>query len=188
MPGHSDEIGLPYDPNQALSSLAEAGYRPREDPAFPTVGSLIFDGGDAYTENLGAQWWDNLKVKTTWEFAAIPEYFDRLDQLQPHLYLIGWLADYPDPDNFLRVSRHPLRWTGWRNETYDTLVKAAGRVKDQETRLRLYQQAEQILVEEAAVVPLTYGRLHMLVKPWVSHFPVSPLKWWFFKDVVIEPH
>jgi hypothetical protein len=30
--------------------------------------------------------------------------------------------------------------------------------------------------------------LHMLVKPWVNRFPVSPLKWWFFKDVVIEPH
>jgi ABC-type transport system substrate-binding protein len=59
---------------------------------------------------------------------------------------------------------------------------------DQDVRMKLYRQADQILIEEAALLPLTYGRLHMLVKPWVSRFPVSPIKWWFFKDVIVDPH
>jgi oligopeptide transport system substrate-binding protein len=188
MAGHSPDIGLPYDPDQARQLLAEAGYQPGEGSNFPTVGALALLGWTRDREYLETQWRDNLKVETTWGFVELPEFLDRVDQVRPHLFLMGWLADYPDPDNFLRAGRHVMRWTGWRNETYDTLVKAAARVMDPETRIRLYQQAEQILVEEAAVVPLTYGRLHMLIKPWVSHFPVSPLKWWFFKDVVIEPH
>ena len=44
------------------------------------------------------------------------------------------------------------------------------------------------LVEEAAIVPLGYVRLHLLVKPWVKRFPTSAMKQWFWKDVVIEPH
>jgi oligopeptide transport system substrate-binding protein len=188
MPGHSAEIGLAYDPNQALSRLAEAGYPPGEGSVFPVVGSLVPRGAEAISEYLGAQWSENLKVTTTWETVEWPEFVHRLDHAPPHLWISGWLADYPDPDNFLRVSRHAMRWTGWRNETYETLVKSARYVMDQETRIRLYKQADQILVEESAVVPLTYGRLHMLLKPWVSQFPVSPLRFWFYKDVIVEPH
>jgi len=30
--------------------------------------------------------------------------------------------------------------------------------------------------------------LHLLVKPWVSKLPISAMRWWFWKDVIIEPH
>jgi hypothetical protein len=42
-------------------------------------------------------------------------------------------------------------------------------------------------MEEAALIPLTYGRGHLLRKPWVKRYPTSPAKWWFWKDVIIEP-
>jgi ABC-type transport system substrate-binding protein len=59
---------------------------------------------------------------------------------------------------------------------------------DQGKRMRMYQQADRILVEEAPILPLFYSRVRLLVKPWVKRFPVSPLKWWFWKDTIIEPH
>ena len=52
----------------------------------------------------------------------------------------------------------------------------------------MYQQADGILVEEAAIIPLAYGRAHMLIKPWVSRYTMSPIKGPFLKDVIIEPH
>jgi hypothetical protein len=53
----------------------------------------------------------------------------------------------------------------------------------------LYAQADQILVEEEAVViPLTYMWSHMLVKPWVSKLPVSAINEWLWKDFVLEAH
>jgi ABC-type oligopeptide transport system substrate-binding subunit len=52
----------------------------------------------------------------------------------------------------------------------------------------MYQQADRILVEEAPILPLLYDRCHLLVKPWVIKFPISPIKWNFWKEVIIEPH
>jgi ABC-type oligopeptide transport system substrate-binding subunit len=86
--------------------------------------------------------------------------------------------DLPDPDNFLRVGVQS-NVSAWRNDTYYRLVEKARHVSD---------QAERILIGEAAILPLTYLQMHLLVKPWVKRFPVSPRKWWFWKDVIIEPH
>ena len=103
------------------------------------------------------------------------------------MFALSWGAAYPDPDFFMRVS--PIqRDSRWRNETYDGVVEQARRVTDQGERMKLYGQADRILVEEAVILPLTYGRMHLLVKPWVRKFPTSAIKQWFWKDVVIEPH
>jgi ABC-type oligopeptide transport system substrate-binding subunit len=67
-------------------------------------------------------------------------------------------------------------------------MKEARRIADPEERMRLYGQADRVLVEEAAILPLTYDRLHLLVKPWVTKFPMAQNWLWFLKDVVIEPH
>jgi ABC-type transport system substrate-binding protein len=81
-------------------------------------------------------------------------------------------------------------WGGawWQIEAYDRLVEEARRVTDQGERMRLYGQADKILVEEAAIVPLFYDRIHRLNKPWVRKYPISPIFSFFWKDVIIEPH
>jgi oligopeptide transport system substrate-binding protein len=103
------------------------------------------------------------------------------------MWLTGWMADYPDPDSFLRVSTWRVR-TGWQNKAYDGLIEDARRVMDQGERMRMYRQADSILIEESPILLLCYGRFDMLVKPWVSKYPTSPMKTWFWKDVIIEPH
>ena len=100
---------------------------------------------------------------------------------------MAWAADFPDPDNFLRMGRFRTH-TGWRNEAYERLIEQAREMTDQEGRMALYGQAEQMLVEETPIVPLHYGRASLLIKPWVRRFPTSPLNFWFWKDVVIEEH
>jgi oligopeptide transport system substrate-binding protein len=62
------------------------------------------------------------------------------------------MPDYPDPDSYLRVSVQ--RQTTWRHEPYLTLVEQARRIMDQEKRMKLYAQAEQILVEQMPILPL----------------------------------
>jgi ABC-type oligopeptide transport system substrate-binding subunit len=55
--------------------------------------------------------------------------------------------------------------------------------------MKLYGRADRILIEEAVIMPLFYGRRHRLVKPWVTRYPIGLLRgidrW---KDVIIEPH
>ncbi|MFQ5596349.1 MAG: hypothetical protein ACE5HA_19570, partial [Anaerolineae bacterium] len=74
------------------------------------------------------------------------------------------------------------------NEKYSRLVEQARRITDQGERMKLYGQADRILVEEVPIVPFAYSRCHQLVKPWVRKYPVSAIRTWFWKDVIMEPH
>ena len=186
VPGHSPGIGLPYDPELARLLLAQAGFA--GGLGFPDVECLSVwgPGADASVDYLRSAWLDNLGVRVTWTRPAWGAFLDRLYRCKPHVWMMGWIADYADPDNFLRVAewRHGSRW---RNQAYDELIEAARRVLDSERRIEMYQQADRILVEEAPVMPMAYGRAHLLVKPWVS-FPLHPMGRHYFKDFTIKPH
>ncbi len=187
MPGHSPEIGLPCDMERARQLLAEAGFA--YGRGFPAVECCARTDQADLGENLQAQWQENLGIKLEWRMVEWQEILARLGEQVPHMLIMGWAADYPDPDNFLRARiGHVQQQSGWRNEGYDSLVERAQRSLDQEERIRLYLEAEQILVEEAPILPIFHRSVRMLVKPWVTRFPATGLREWFLKDVVIEPH
>jgi oligopeptide transport system substrate-binding protein len=187
MPGHSPGIALPYDPEQARHLLAEAGYPGGR--GFPTVESLAPDWylpGPTF-KDLEAQWLENLGVEITWKEMEYTRFANRMWRRRPHMWFLRWLADYPDPDSFLRASIWRV-FSPWQDESYDQLVGGARRLTDQKERMKMYQQADKILAEESPLLLLYYGRFHLLVKPWVRNYPSSALKPWFWKEVIIEPH
>jgi oligopeptide transport system substrate-binding protein len=185
MPGHFPGIGLAYDPEEAQRVLAEAGYP--KGHGFPLMDLLLPQGWEALAEYLAAQWRENLGVEIRWKTMEWAAFLDTLERDPPPMFVARWSADYPDPDNFLRASSVRPH-TRWRNEAYDKLVEEARRLMDQGERMTLYRQADRLLMEEAAIVPLCYGRVHIFVKPWVRNLPLAPLEGWFWKDVIIEPH
>jgi oligopeptide transport system substrate-binding protein len=141
----------------------------------------------SWGEYLQAQWRENLGVETTWEVVGAVTWVIQGREPAAHIFQSGWTPDYPDPDACLRAN--PVRrFTRWQNDTYDRLVEEARRVLDQGERVKLYRQADKILIEGAAIMPIIYSWSHMLIKPWVTKFPASPSDMWFWKDVVIEPH
>jgi oligopeptide transport system substrate-binding protein len=108
--------------------------------------------------------------------------------LRFHIWTLGWLEDYPDPDNFMRVCPVSLVAGGQRQDEYDELVERARRSMNQEERIRLYKRADQILVEEAVIIPLTHSSNQLLVKPWLKNVIPPLLDQGPWKDFVIEPH
>jgi ABC-type oligopeptide transport system substrate-binding subunit len=146
--------------------------------------------GDRQAEviQLQAYWHDNLGVDVEWQALEVDVWLDRVIVEPPRIHLSEWAADYPDPDDFLRAMPFRRR-TRWRNDAYDRLVEKARHATAQSERLKMYQQADAILVEEAPLMPIYYARDHILLKPWVSRLPTSSIRpggWW--KDVIIEPH
>lgn len=186
MPGHSPGLRLAFQPDMAQRLLAEAGYP--EGRAFPIVEGFTAEGGwKSIARNLRDQWRENLGVEVKWTIMKAPAFHSMLNEEAPALFISGWVADYPDPDTFLRAN--PIRrFTRWQNEVYDQLVEKARRLPDQRKRMALYRQAEKILAEDAAIVPLAYSRDEWLMKPWVKKYPISATSWWLWKDVTIEPH
>jgi ABC-type oligopeptide transport system substrate-binding subunit/class 3 adenylate cyclase len=184
MPGHSPDIGLPFDPILARKLLSDAGYP--DEQSFPNVECLTLPDRIDIGKNLETQWLQNLGVKITWEAIERPEFLPRLSAKVPHLFILGWRADYPDPDNFLRASIGDVQRQKWRNKEYENLIEQAQRSLDQAERMKLYARAEMILVEQAPIMPIIYRSTRLLVKPWVTRFPTTGLREWFLKDVVIN--
>jgi oligopeptide transport system substrate-binding protein len=180
MPGHSPGIALAYDPARSRRLLREAGYPGGR--GFPRVEAVLGSGRAYLGEQLRAQWKASLGIDIAWESVPFARLCDRLHAGEPpHIYVCGWVADYPDPDSFLRTG-HIQAHSRWRDKRYEQLVEQASRIMDQGRRMDLYRQADRILVEEAVIAPLYYPRHHFLVKPWVR----TPARGW--KDVIIEPH
>jgi ABC-type oligopeptide transport system substrate-binding subunit/serine/threonine protein kinase len=187
MPGHVPGLALPYDPSRARQLLAEAGYA--DGSEFPNIECLAIAAPIA-TEaqaELQSQWAENLGVEITWEQLEWAEYLDRFFHEPPNLGVMGWGADYPDPDSFLRLGLKQVTEV-WGSEPYDELMEKARSSMDQASRIAMYEQAQGLLAEEVPVFPLVYFQGHLLLKPWISQHPISPISWTFWKDVVIEPH
>ena len=187
MPGHSPGIGLGYDPPKARRLLAEAGYPngrgfPAIDAVSPSQG--LVRRSEQYVQ---AQWRDNLGIHVTWEWLDWLAYKERLRTSAPHLHVMGWIADYPDPDTALRVAMHQP-YCRWHNEQYERTLEAARRITDEAERTKFYRAADRLLIEEAAILPLFHGRYHQLVKPWVKRFPISPIGASYWEEVIIERH
>ncbi|MEM7248333.1 MAG: hypothetical protein AAF533_23565, partial [Acidobacteriota bacterium] len=95
-------------------------------------------------------------------------------------YRMGWIADYADPDNFMTVRLSRDYWgpkgnySRFSHPEFEKLINRAREITDMEERVKLYQQAEEIAVEEAAWLFIYYYGEEMLLKPYVKNFYPAP--------------
>ena len=189
LPGHSKDIGLPFDPQEARRILKAEGYP--DGRGFPEIGLLInlvgLEKGDALVfSHLQEMWAENLGVtiKKCWNSSDAIDFQSHQDY---HCFFIGWLADYPDPASFIQ-SNYLIEQTHWYDPRYESLVEAGRRTLEQDKRLGLYRQADRILIEEAVVQPLFYGHVYQLQQPWVQRPISSSLYHPQWRNVTIIPH
>jgi ABC-type oligopeptide transport system substrate-binding subunit len=183
IPGHSEGIGLFFNPESSRRLLAEAGYS--DNRSFPAVEALVPPPLSSYSEFLRQHWLELLGIDIQWKVLDWDEFIYRALEKPPHIYINPWVGHYPDPDYFLRAG-FIRKSAGWHNQTYENLVEEAWRLSNLEERIDRYREADRIFIEDAVVIPLTYMRWHQFVKPWVKRFPISEIPLW--KDVIIESH
>ena len=190
MPGHSPEISLPYDVIGARRLLEEAGYPGGQ--GFPVTKGAVPLGRNDLFNDLSRHWKENLGVEI--DFMAFDaKEMSRLMERKKDLpfAFTGWLADFPDPDDFLRTSVDALHELGWQNKNVDRLLDEAARTSDRVKRMAIYRQVDHLLVaEESLVLIFSYskGIMAYLVKPWVKNYSVSLLGKVDYQNIILEDH
>jgi oligopeptide transport system substrate-binding protein len=180
IPGHSSGIGIPYDPDQALKLLEDAGYPNGE--GFPEI-KLVWHRKTDEIKFLQEQWQSNLNVNVNFEAVKFQNIYEWI--YMNDVRYSGVVASYNDPDNALAFQR--VMVPEWHNEEFKTLLEKARRSMSQEERIRVLKDADKILIEAAVLAPLTYERAHVLAKPWLK-IPLDGYVSWNLKDFIIEPH
>jgi oligopeptide transport system substrate-binding protein len=189
MLGHEAERGVKFDPVKAKEILKQAGY---PDPAqFPKL-DIKFNTNEDHqrvAENIQAQLKKNLGIAVELKNEEWKVYLNSLKTDPPHLFRFGWLADYPDPDNFMAVltSYSENNRTRWKSPKYDEIVLKGAGVTDRESRRGLYSEAQKLLVEdEIPVIPLYSSVNHLLVSPRIKNYPVNVMERFVYKGVSIQ--
>ncbi len=181
-PGYNPELtGLEFNPELAGQLLAESKYadpdtRPRIVITVPGTGGTI--GLDL--EVVIEMWKVNLGVEVEIQQVEWATYLQDLNQQKFQAFAgLGWEADYPDPQDFLDILFHTessLNHGKFSNPTLDAILEEARTEPDVNKRVELYHEAERIIVEDAAWLPLWYaGERFVLIKDYVDDYRVTPM-------------
>ena len=179
VPGHKEgETRWGYDPEAALQAIADSSYGSTD--ALPPVTLTFADNPRNRTrfEWLSAQWSGIFNMEITLNPVEPTTYtaLTKDRETSPQVYILGWCSDYPDPQNWLgtywRTGAFGER-IAFSNAELDALMATADATMDYEERLRLEQEAQDMLID---LVPagLIWNRAETyLVKPWVKGITVT---------------
>jgi oligopeptide transport system substrate-binding protein len=166
-----DWMTLSTEARHALARrlYAQAGYSDRH-PLRIDVDEIMLDPGTRHFFDAVAENWRSVlgaDVHTDErEFKVL------LQDMQLHKLLLfhySWIGDYPDPYTFMQIfySGNGNNHVQYSNPKFDQLIDAAGQEADNARRYRLFEQAERLLNDDAAFLPLYYYATRHLVKPYL---------------------
>ena len=168
MLAHNPEIGLKFNPAEARRLLSEAGYP--DGKGLPTIvlGYNTDEEKKLVAEAIQSMWQKHLGVLVRIENQEWKVFLKKLQNDPFPVFRAGWGADYPDPDNFMKLftSNSGNNHGRWKNARYDQLLESAARETDAKKRSKIYDEAQKLLTEvDVAIVPLYWKAESTILNP-----------------------
>ncbi len=180
-PGFNDNLkGLDFDPAKAKQLIKDSKYG--DVSKLPEITLNISGGGGTagpVTQAIVEMIKQNLGVDVNIQQQEFASFLQELNKRPNNfqMYSIGWIADYPDPQDFLDILFHGQsldNHMSYNNPQVNQLLEQARVETDSKKRFDLYQQAEQIIVNDAAWIPLFVGDDYWLTKSYVKGLIYPP--------------
>lgn len=168
--------GYHFDPFKAKQLLVEAGFPNGSNlPVIKLLTIPIYADLGSYIANELQQVGIKVQVETIQKSLLL----EQTSKSQALFFRGSWIADYPDAENYLSVfySKNPAppNYTRYHNDAYDLLYEKAIAEKEDSLRYKLYQQMDQLVINDAPVVPLWYDMAIHLVHTNIEGFVPNSL-------------
>ncbi len=176
-----DKVGaelIKEDVEAAKQLLADAGYPNGE--GLPTLQFIITNTQENKdkAQVMQAMWKDSLGVECEIVTFESKVYWDEHGAGNFDIAFDGWTGDYLDPNSVLNIfnkvrMEKECRWQSDAALKYDELLNKAAASADNNERMEIFTECEQILMDEMPVLPLYYRNTMVLSKPHVKGFTVD---------------
>ena len=180
LPGYTPEDKTyQFDPDEARRLLAESKYGSAENLP-PIVISEVGGGAEARidTQAFIEQWRNELGIEVRIQQTDFATFLEDQDSGRLQMFNAGWIMDYPDPEDILDLKFHSesaLNDVAYSNADVDGILDQARIEQDPAARLALYQQAERLIIEDAAWLPLYFSRSHVVINAAVEGWFEPPM-------------
>jgi len=174
--------GYHYDPEKAREYLAKVGFA--GGAGFPEVTLQLNSGGgrnEQVAEAVQKMLQDNLSISIRLAKLPFAQHLENIETGKVQFWRAGWVADYPDPENFLNLlysihipeklsEKSYINSVRYRSAAYDSLFRQALRTVDNDKRNLLYLKCDQQAIDDAAMLPIYYNKDYRLLQPEVRGF------------------
>ncbi len=170
----------------AKSLMVSAGYA--NGANFPTLDFYVnaTDGSGMHRmcKGIKKQLKDNINVNLNIILCSLEEREAAIASGKAKIWRSGWVADYPDPENFLSLfyganvgeNSSQMNSFKFKSAKFDRLFEAASREGNSEKRAKLYTQLDQIVIDQVAVIPVLTDDHVVMINARVKNFKASPLE------------
>jgi peptide/nickel transport system substrate-binding protein len=178
--------GYSYNPELARKLIKEAGFTMQTLPVIKLQTIPIYSEIASYV----ARQLEEIGFRVQVDVVQKSLLLDLTSNSKTPFFRGSWIADYPDAENYLSVfySKNPAppNYTRYHNPRFDALFEKAISETNDSLRYQLYQQADELMMRDAPVVPLWYDVVVHLVQPNVKGFPANALNLLELRRVKME--
>jgi oligopeptide transport system substrate-binding protein len=168
--------GYHYDPAKARDLLREAGYPDGEGLPLISLKTI-----DIYADLAGfiARQLEEIGLRVQIDITQKSLLLEETAKSQALFFRGSWIGDYPDAENYLSVfyseNPAPPNYTRYRNPVYDQMYRRSLLENNDSIRYSIYREMDQLMINDAPVVPLWYDQVIHLVNPAVTGFEANGL-------------
>jgi len=192
MPGYQPNYqGLAYDKSKALAALQSAYPDVSKVPpiTFSYPSSQVTESEAAALQQM---WQTALGIQVKLLPVELNAYNTETANHQVQFGFTQWSADFPDPYDWLTLNLFSTASNNsgdWNNPQFDQLVTQAEQMTG-DTRIQLYNQAEQIAISDVGWLPLDHQSLAAIIPPWVQGVSLNNTGLYFgdWSNVYLEQH